>query len=131
MHLFSRNCSHLRKHKYRELVKHHMLEKKITCLAKYLLAYCPNYTLSTWRNSKWTNISIILPASKLNISGVHNSQIYFFMLHRFYVLKQLYSEHVILKLMRNLSLYIFYLHNFFCNWATDVITCLLVYIYTS
>ena len=56
----------------------HLLVETIVCLAKDLLDYCPNDTLSAGRNCKRTNVSVILSALKVNSSWVHHPQIYLF-----------------------------------------------------
>ena len=67
----------------------HLLVKKIVCLVKDLLDYCPNDTLSAGRNCKRTNVSVILSAPKLNSSRVKDPQISLFFSNRLYVVEQL------------------------------------------
>lgn len=57
--------------------------------------YGPNNTLSTWRNCKRTDVSVILPTSKLDLPWIDNPQINFGLhvsLHVSNVMQQLEEE---------------------------------------
>lgn len=53
--------------------------------------YGPNNTLSAWRNCKRTDVSVILPTSKLDLPWIDNPQINFG-LHVSNVMQQLEEE---------------------------------------